>query len=218
MYVLKTLDVIGHRDAPVPNTFFRQETEARHLAIVFPGFGYNCDMPLLYYPTMSLLNRGADVLHVKYGYNQQQGFRNLDEDERERWIAGDVTAACDVVVGQRSYAEVTLIGKSIGTRAMGCVLTTDERFANARAVWLTPLLRSERLRAQVKQWGQRSLFVIGTADPEYDQACLADARVATGVEVVVIDGADHSLEIAANVLASVDTMRTIMQEIEAFLA
>jgi len=48
---------------------------------------------------------------------------------------------------------ITLIGKSLGTRAMGRLLTTDDHFTDARAIWFTPVLRSERLCAQLKEWG-----------------------------------------------------------------
>ncbi len=53
-----TLPICGYRDEPVPHRFHRQDTEARHLALVLPDFGYSCDMPLLYFTVSHLLDRG----------------------------------------------------------------------------------------------------------------------------------------------------------------
>src|SRR5215210_1072785 len=68
MYSSTTLDIRGHRGDAVPNTFFAQDSETHHLAVVFPGLGYTAHMPVLYYPRRLLLERGADVLLVEYDY------------------------------------------------------------------------------------------------------------------------------------------------------
>src|SRR5665648_148706 len=46
--------------------------------------------------------------------------------------------------------------------------TCCRRLEQVRCVWVTPLLRDDRLRAQIKQAKPRSLFVVGTADGHYD--------------------------------------------------
>jgi len=216
MYSVVTLEIRGYRDEPIPNTFFRQEHPADHLAVVLPGYEYTCDQPLLYYPVCLMLNRGADVLQVEYAYNRRREYQELPNADRQNWLFTDVTAACHAVLASRSYAQVTLIGKSIGTRAMGHLFTTDVRLSDAWAVWLTPLLRDEHLRARIRQGHQRSLFVIGTADTHYDPAYLDEAR-GTMDNAVVIEGADHSLEIAGDVLKSLDAMMRTMHALQAFV-
>lgn len=216
MYATETLDIAGHRGEQVPHTFFRQEGGADHLAIVLPGFGYTCDMPLLYYSVRALLDARADVLQVEYAYNQRKDFRRLPDEERRQWLITDAAAACDAVLRQGTYPRVTLIGKSIGTRAMGHLLTTDARLARAHAVWLTPLLRDSHLRAQMQQHCP-SLFVVGTNDPYYDASLLAEVRDATGGETVVVEGGDHSLEIAGNVQKSLDALAVTTRALQTFL-
>ena len=92
MYGATTLAITGYRDEPVPHTFLRQDQAARHVAILLPGIGYSCDMPLLYYPARLLLARGADVLRVEYGYQQRADFKTATADEQGRWVVADVTA------------------------------------------------------------------------------------------------------------------------------
>ena len=95
MYATATLDIVGFRDQAVPHTFFRQDDETRHLAILFPGLGYTTHMPVMFYPARLLLAQGADVLRVEYAYRQQADFLTLPAEERNRWFFGDVSAACD---------------------------------------------------------------------------------------------------------------------------
>src|SRR5439155_18580695 len=141
-----------------------------------------------------------DVLGVEYTYGRQPRFQALPDVEQDQWFRADVSAVFDAALAQRNYERVTLVGKSIGTLAVGDLLTTKTRLPRPECVWLTPLLGNERLCAQIKQVRHRALFVIGTSDPEYDQAKLAEMERATGGESIIIDGADHSLEIGGDVV------------------
>jgi hypothetical protein len=212
-----SLDIRGPGDRPVPNTFVRQEDETRHLGMLFPGYGYRATMPLLYYPERLLVARGADVLRVEYAYDRQPEFRRMDQAQRDRWFYGDVRAVCDAGLAQRLYERVTLVGKSIGTQAIGHLLEVEERLSRAEYVWLTPLLRDLLLRAQIERGRPHSLFVIGTADPHYSLSALSEAEDATGGQSVVVEGADHSLEIGGDILRSLHAMEQVMGALERFL-
>jgi hypothetical protein len=212
-----SLDISGYRDLPVPNTFTRQDQETQHLGVILPGYGYRATMPVLYYPERLLVTRGADVLRVEYGYDQQPGFPTLSDTERSRWFHADVAASCDAALAQRAYQRITLVGKSIGTRAMGHLLETDDRFRGAQCVWLTPLLRDARLCDQVIRWRPRSLFVIGTADSQYDSDLLGDLELATQGQGLVVEGANHSLEIEGDVVESLHALEQMVQAVDVFL-
>jgi hypothetical protein len=212
-----SLTISGYRDEPIPNTFIRQDNTTPHLAILFPGYGYRVTMPLLYYPQRLLVGRGADVLCVEYAYDRHPGFRNLTEAEWDRWFSADIEAACDAGLAQRPYQRLTLVGKSLGTLATAHLLTTDTRLERADCVWLTPLLHNERQRAQIVKAKPRSLFVVGTADTHYDRAVLRELEQATGGQSVVIEGADHSLEIEGSVPRSLDALRQVLDALAGFL-
>jgi predicted alpha/beta-hydrolase family hydrolase len=217
MYSPETLSINGYLDQAVPHTFFKQEDETRHLAILLPGAGYTAHMPLLYYPMRLLLEMGADVLRVEYAYMGRAEYEALSPAERVRWVFADVTAACRTGLEQRVYQQVTLVGKSLGTMAMGYLLTTEATLAQAQAIWLTPLLWNDLLRAQIRQAKPRSLFVTGTADPHYSAEHLAELQAATAGEAVVIEGANHSLEISGNLFASLQGMEQVIRALRGFL-
>jgi hypothetical protein len=217
MVTFRSLHIVGHRDEPLPHTFLKQEMETDHLAILLPGVGYTVHMPLLYYPMLELVERGADVLRVETIYVKQSGFEELSPSDRARWVFADAIAACGVALAQRSYEHITLVGKSLGTMTMGYLLTSEARLARARAIWLTPLLWNDVLRSQIQQTSPRSLFVVGTADPHYSPAFLSEVVKATGGESVVIDDVSHSLEIKGNVLASIQAIDKVMRAVQKFL-
>src|SRR3954454_22069475 len=184
-----TLTIQGYRDESVSNRFLRPEGAIDHLAVLLPGFGYTLDMPLFYYAEDLLLERGWDVLRVEYAYHKRPEFQKLPKTERDRWLLADTTAAWRAGLGQRTYERVVLIGKSLGTLAMGHLLTTVDQLPAVGAVWLTPLLRLERLRQQIVQYGGPSLFVIGTADPQFEPVALEKMQVATTGEAVIVKNA-----------------------------
>ena len=217
MFSFSTLTITGYNDEPVPHTFVRQEAEATHVAILLPGAGYTAYMPLLYYPMRMLLDLGADVLRVEYAYTGREEYEALPGGERIRWLLSDATAACRAALAQRSYQRVTLIGKSLGTLAMGHLLATEAALSQAQAIWLTPLLWNERLRAQMRQAKPRSLFAVGSADPYSDLSHLAEVQEITGGEAVVIKGADHSLEIEGDVMQSLQAIEQVMGAVRTFL-
>jgi predicted alpha/beta-hydrolase family hydrolase len=218
MYSFKTLEIAGYRNEPVSNTFLRQDKAAQQVAIVLPGVGYTCHMPLLYYPSQVLLALGMDVLWVEYNYIRRPDYRVLSDAEQKQWLFTDVTAACQAALVQRSYQKVTLVGKSLGTVAMSHLLATGAGFAQSRLVWLTPVLRNDEVRAQIRRSGPRALVAIGTADPFYDPAYLGDLPAAVESEVVVVDGADHSLEIVGNVQQSLQILQQVTRAIQAFVS
>lgn len=217
MFASETLGITGYREEPLPNTFFRQTAGTHHLAILLPGAGYTATMPLMYYPMRLLLTLGADVLRVEYAYLGRAEYEALSPAERVRWLCTDVTAATRVALARRPYHQLTLVGKSLGTLAMGYLLTTENGLQEAQAIWLTPLLWNERLRSQIQQIKPRSLFASGTADPHYDPSHLAELLAATNGEAVVVEGANHSLEIEGDVVASLKALEQVVRAVQTFL-
>jgi len=213
------LPITGYRGEPVPNRFLRQEGETDHLAVLLPGMGYTCDMPLFHYAENLLAEGGADLLRVVYAYGGRTDFRDLSDAEREQWLFADTAAGYRAGLSRRDYAQLTLVGKSLGTLAMGHLLAGEDGPAGGvRAVWLTPLVRQERLREQVRRFAGRSLSAIGTADPHYETDSLDAWRDATRGEVVVVEGADHGLDVPGDVVASVEAVGKVVRTLRGFLS
>ena len=212
-----TLPIEGYRGAPVPHRFFRQDHEAQHLGVVLPGYAYTCDMPLLYFSVSHLLDLGADLLQVEYAYDRQPDYQALAADERAHRLLADVTGAYRAGLAQRDYRQVTFIGKSLGTRALPHLLAAESGLGEVRAVWFTPLLREASVREHLLGGSQPALVVIGTADPEYDPALAARVRETIKGELLVIQDAEHGLEVTGDVVRSVQALEQVMRALQRFV-
>jgi len=208
---ITSLQISGHRENTVPNRFFRQPGEASELEVIFPGLRYTCDMPLLYYPARLLLARGADVLQLHTDYNYPE-FEAAPLLARAQWLGADALAGVQVGLSQRPYNRLILVGKSIGTLAIGFLLAGGIA-AGATTIWLTPLLQQPLLVQAASQCSGPALFVASDADSTYDPAAMQKIQAACGARSLVLSGANHSLEIPGDPLRSVQYLHTILESI-----
>lgn len=212
---ISSLDIVGYKNQPVPNTWLTHQAPAKHLGIVLPGYRYSADMPPMHYAGRALLEQGADLLSVDYAYYRTD-FMKQPKSEQDRWMSSDILAVCDAVLSQCSYETFTLVGKSLGTVAMGHLLA-DRRFQQAACIWLTPLLTVAQLCSQIETARPRSLFVIGTADHYYKPDMLKQLENITNGRALVLEGVDHSLEIQGDIPGSLRALNQITQVVQEFL-
>jgi predicted alpha/beta-hydrolase family hydrolase len=210
---ITSLSITGYDGAALPNRFFRQKGTANTLAVLFPGLRYSCDMPLLYYPFKLLLQRGAEVLQVRADYTQS-AYSSLSLTGRGTWLAEDAQAAVQAARAQREYTRLVLIGKSIGTISLASLVLRER---GAISIWLTPLLRNPQVVTAAEQNPGPALFVSGTADDLYHGEALERIRAATQAEMALIEGGDHSLEIAGDFFGSLCALEQVMRAVAGFL-
>jgi hypothetical protein len=210
-----SLDVAGYERRPVPASMILSGGETGHLGVILPGYRHTVDMPDLHYAGLILQSKGADVLRVHYSYSKTD-FMKRPQREQDDWLAADVRAACAAGMRRGSYAGITLIGKSLGTLAMGHLLD-DPVFSKAACVWSTPILANEWLCAQIRKHHPRSLFIIGTADHFYQPALLAELAGATNGTTLVLEGVHHGLEIEGDVPGTLAALNKIVDAVQAFL-
>lgn len=212
------LSIQGYHGEAVPHVFYQQEAETDALAVLFPGYGYHADLPVLYYPGKIVRSRGMDLLRMDTAYSRRAAFRQLTPDKQEAWYDEDASAALDAALEQRPYRRLVLIGKSLGTLAMAGLLSRHSHLPASTWIWLTPVLRDQRLVERIERYKPRSLFAIGSADQYYDEAVLNRLVDATQGELVIIPGADHSLEVGGDALQSMQALAQVITGIEAFIA
>lgn len=215
------LTINGYGDQPVPNQFLRQRDETTTLAVLLPGQGYTADMPLFYYSEWIALEQGWDLLRVDYdypalAYDASLDVRNQRLGERKQQLHTDVDAAFGAGLKQRSYETVVLIGKSLGTRAMAYLLS-QQITQNVWNIWLTPLIHEPEVREKIERYPGRTFVAIGDKDHFYDREYLAELDASNGVDLVIVDGADHSMDISGDIFGSITEMGRLMSRLDAFL-
>lgn len=209
-----TLAVAGFRGEPVPNELILQESGSTTLAVLLPGRGYTCDMPLFYFAERLLVDRGWDVLRVQYDYRRLDPSTSMDE-QMER-LAADSRAVFDVGFARGGYQRVVLIGKSLGAIAMARLLPSVD-VADTWSVWLTPPLKRPDVLECVATGARRSLIVIGSEDSHFDLDVVESLANDRHCVTVVIEGGEHSLDLEGDAAGSAMSVVATMKAMDRFL-
>jgi hypothetical protein len=189
----------------IHHSLVRHETGSDRLLIVLPGRGYTVDHPLLYTLRKSALQSGWDVLSVQYGF--ALAARDLDVESISS-IQEDVDAATTPVLSG-GYTEVCIAGKSLGT-PLAAELAKRLTGRRVSLILFTPIGGATQGLG-----GVRTLAVAGTADPIYVPEMVTEEP---GLQWLVIDGVNHSLEYRDDWRASLDVLAQIISTCETFLA
>ena len=179
-----------------------------HLAVLFPGIGYHCDKPLLYYSAKLARAAGYEVRPVPYA-----GFPEKVRGDGDKLRASAEIAwsqACEMLadVDWAAWDDILFVGKSIGTVVASRYAL--ERDLTVKNVLLTPL---EETFQYVR--GAAVAFH-GTADPWASTEAIAAACRKKGVALYLTEGANHSLE-TGDVIGDVRTLGETMARIDAFI-
>ncbi|ARP50586.1 MULTISPECIES: hypothetical protein [Caproicibacterium] len=193
----------------------RQQPERmeKQLAVFFPGTGYSCDQPLLYYARRAAEQAGCDVLPLTYQVVLDRNCRNMTQEiqhclSQALHAAGEALRA---VFRRQPYRELFFFSKSFGTVVAGGL----ERRLTGKKVhqfFLTPL------EATLPYMQAHPCFAAsGTADSWVTTEIQQKMQHTASVQMYLFPGANHSLEIPGNVAASVQNMQLLLEAYTAFL-
>jgi hypothetical protein len=180
-----------------PGEAILREGDPGRCAVLLPGVRYFSQAPLLWFAREAAQARGWSVLELsERAPGDQEPFAWM-RDRAERVL--DATEAGTVAV----------IGKSLASAA--APLVADRGLP---AVWLTPLLIRPEVVQALERATAPALLVGSAADPTW-----ANGELPRGgsVEVVELEGLDHSLQVEGDPLASLDVLRQVTERIGAFL-
>ncbi|BCJ31353.1 alpha/beta hydrolase [Actinocatenispora sera] len=180
-------------------------------AVLVPGRSYPVESPLLYFAQEAVEVRDGYVEPVRWTAPEldQAGTRAwLTSAESEAWVCGQVSDALARVEKSLPGAATVLVGKSLGTRAAS--VAADRGLP---AIWLTPLLHTPRVVAELGRSEAPFLLVGGTEDEAWDGA---EARRLTP-HVAEIPGADHGMLLPGPLAASLAAHAVVATAIEHFL-
>jgi hypothetical protein len=103
-------------------------------------------------------------------------------------------------------AELTVVvGKSLGSVAAPMV--------TGPAVWLTPLLGRPEISAALASASAPALLIGSRDDPTWSDGSVPDNPA---LDVLELEGLDHSLQVSRDPIASLDVLRTVTLRVCAF--
>jgi hypothetical protein len=181
-----------------PGEAVLHEGDPGRCAVVLPGVRYFSQAPLLWFAREAAQARGWSALELSE--------RAPADEEPFAWMRDRAEGALDAA---SEAGTVVVIGKSLGSAA--APLVAERGLA---AVWLTPLLIRPEVVAALRSATAPALLVGSTADPTWSDG---EQPGGDSVEVLVLDGLDHSLQVEGDPLASLDGLRRVTERIGAFL-
>src|SRR5918996_6652933 len=180
-----------------PGEAILHEGDADRCAVILPGVRYFSQAPLLWFAREAAQARGWSVLELSE--------RAPGDQEPFAWMRDRAERALDAT----GAGTVAVIGKSLASAA--APLVADRGLP---AVWLTPLLVRPEVARALASATAPALLVGSTADPTWANGELPGGDA---LEVVELDGLDHSLQVEGDPLASLDVLRQATERIGAFL-
>ena len=158
----------------------------KKIACLFPGIGYTCDKPLLYYSGKLLKGLGWEIIPVPYS-----GFPSgvKGNPEKMRQCAETALEQAEALlrgIRWNEYAEILFIGKSVGTAV--CAAYARKHRVPCRQILLTPVEGTFQFA------DSRSVVLHGTADPWAETKTIEACCRKLDIPVHEFSGANHSLE------------------------
>lgn len=181
------------------------------LAVLFPGIGYTCDKPLLYYAGKLALNYGYELKRVEYG-----NFPSGVKGDREKMKAAFESAFAqteeilrDVNFGQ--YEDALFISKSVGTIVAACY--RQKYHIACRSISFTPLAETFAF----VEAASVGIMFHGTNDPWVkDSSVIREGCERIGQPLYITENGNHSLE-TGNVALDIENLHKIMEQVENYI-
>ncbi len=177
----------------------------KKIAIYFPGIGYHCDKPLLYYSRNAACELGYEnYRNMTYTY-KAKNIRGNQEKMKEAYEALFLQAESELAdLIWSDYDDVLFISKSVGT-----IIATSyaEKYSlkHIRHILYTPLAQTYLFAPQ------HALGFIGTSDSWSDTAEIIQLSKTNHIPLIVYEGCNHSLE-CNDTSKDLENLKDIMQK------
>lgn len=172
------------------------------IVVAFPGMGYTCDRPLLYYSIKLALAAGYDEV-VKLEYHDLP--KNIMKDAELKMKAYNMALSQSIErlegIDWYKYDDILFISKSMGT-----IVASEyarKHNINCKNIYYTPL--EETFQHQPKN----GVAFTGTLDPWVETSILRKKCEEINMPLYVYGNANHSLE-TGDVLENLDILKDIM--------
>ncbi|KGX87886.1 hypothetical protein N781_11565 [Pontibacillus halophilus JSM 076056 = DSM 19796] len=186
------------------------------ICIMLSGRSYSYDRPYMYYSTMLMLEKGFDVIHVHYDYNEEEIVGMVQDTPM--LVSLEVEQVMNEFIQPNRYTSITFVAKSLGTLPL---VLDAERFIDQRPtsyVLLTPLLLKDQFKESLLRLTNPVYVIMGTEDRHYDKCFLDQLNRKEHMKTTVIEGANHSLEYTDfNTTRSLDLVKHTMKGIGCFI-
>lgn len=218
VYKMKIIkeSIEGYKGFKIPYKLYGKKEDSQDLYILLPGSGYTVNSPVFHYTSGIIFNNNKDILEVNYSYNLDF-YSDFNKEEIIKAVKMDSRLVIDTVLETNSYTNFYFIGKSLGTIAMSSELRR-EKFKEAKAIWLTPLLNLDEVLETLVNNGNKGFCIIGDKDQVYTEELYDRLIQNKNLTSQLISGVNHSLDYNDDIINSIDVLKNIIIDIDKFLS
>lgn len=205
----KEVRKVRERISSVQKVLKESQENGRRIAVLFPGIGYTCDKPLLYYAGKLASENGYQVKTVPYG-NFPSGVKGNPEKMRQAFFSAlDQAEALLKDMDWGAYDDILFISKSVGTIVSAYYLR--ERKMKVRSISFTPLEDTFTFA------GGDGIMFHGTQDPwAKDSKAIEEYCEKIGQPLYITENGNHSLE-TGDVKKDLQNMQKIMEQVDEYI-
>ena len=182
----------------------------KKLALIFPGIGYTCDKPLLYYASKLACQNGYETIGIKYNYKPKESIRGNEEKMKSVFmeIYKDACFQLDKI-GFEDYEEIIFISKSIGT--VVATVYASKMNISCKHILLTPL------KYTFDNPIESGIAYIGTNDTWSNVDEVIKIANSHGVQMHSFEKLNHSLE-GDNIYENVEVLIEILRSMDTYMS
>ena len=174
----------------------------KKIACLFPGIGYTCDKPLLYYSWKLLKELGWEIIPVQYSGFPSGVRGNAEKMQQCAHMALEQAEELLQEIDWTEYSDILFIGKSVGT--VVCAAYAKRHGLKCSQILFTPV------EATFQFAGRNAIAFHGTADPWADTKAIEQSCRKRDIPLYETENANHSLE-TGDVDADIKEMRKVMK-------
>ena len=173
-------------------------------AVLFPGIGYHCDKPLLYYSQKLAKEHGyKEIISLKYSYTGKNIRGNKEKMQEVFEILYQQAEKQLEVIDFSKYEEILFISKSVGTVISSAY--AQKYKIKCRQILYTPLEETYSFEHP------DAIAFLGTSDPWSDTAKVKILSDKQNVPIYMYEKADHSLE-TGDIIKDIEALHDLMQK------
>ncbi len=198
------------KSGPIPAVLMTPPESMPRMALVLPGAGYSYRQPLLYFAIQVLLKKKFRVLAIDKIYAEDPSWSRLtSEVEARKVVEDDARLLFPAIAAQFGNQLDTILARSLGTYALAIALESN-LIRPKQVIWQTPALRDRW--PVIRGCGVRGFGIIGTADTRYEEA-----RSFLPPDTLVVEGADHGMEIPGDPVRSIDVLKQVTKAMDEWM-
>lgn len=179
------------------------------IAVYFPGIGYHCDKPLLYYSRHIANELGYDTSrNVTYTYSAGniRGNAEIMKEAYDVLFSQTETELSDIDWSE--YDDILFISKSIGT-IIAASYAKKHGLKDAKHVLYTPLEQTYSFASS------NAIAFIGTADPWSNVDEIIQLSAEHHIPLFTYEECNHSLE-CNDTMRDIEILKDVMQKTNDF--